>query len=179
MKRLTLFLLAGIALSCNDKGSASKDAMKDSAATTATSSTVKNYPYTIEHPDNWEIGSTDNTLIALSSLKAWEEGKIDESLKYFGDSIRVKFDGMNKKIPKDSLKVMFTNGWNSYKTINVKMYDWESVVSKDKSEEWVSLWYTQSWETKKGVKDSSGIYNDLQIKNGKIIRLDEYTRKLH
>jgi hypothetical protein len=59
------------------------------------------------------------------------------------------------------------------------MYDWESVISKDKSEEWVTLWYSQKWETPKGAKDSTDVIDDLQLKNGKIIRLSEYTRKTH
>ncbi len=79
----------------------------------------------------------------------------------------------------DSLKVFLTNGWNSYKTVKIKMGDFESVISKDKSEEWVTLWYTQSWETKAGVKDSVSTINDLQIKDTKIVRLSEHTRKLH
>jgi len=179
MKRLTLLFFAGIVFSCNNKGTTSKDAMKDSAATATTSATAMSYPYTIAHPDNWEVGSTANTMIALNSLKAWEKGKMDESAKYFGDSIQVQFDGMDKKMSNDSLKAMLTNGWKTYKAVNEKMIDWESVVSKDKSEEWVTIWYTQSWETKKGIKDSSSIINDLQIKNGKIIKIAEYTRKLH
>jgi ketosteroid isomerase-like protein len=59
------------------------------------------------------------------------------------------------------------------------MTDWESVISTDKKEEWVTVWYTQHWETKKGEKDSSAIINDMRLKDGKIIRLNEYTRKLH
>jgi hypothetical protein len=86
---------------------------------------------------------------------------------------------LDKKMPNDSLKAMFTSLWNTYKTISIKMDDWESVISKDKKDEWVTLWYTQHWETKAGVKDSSAIINDLKIKDGKIIRLDEYTRKFH
>ena len=42
-----------------------------------------NYPYTIDHPDNWDIGSTDNTMVALSALKAYENGNIDESYEIF------------------------------------------------------------------------------------------------
>ena len=104
---------------------------------------------------------------------------MDEALKYFGDSILIKFDGLDKKISNDSLKAFFTDGWNTYKTVKEKMHDWESVVSKDKSEEWVTLWYTQSWETKAGVKDSSAVINDIKLKDGKIIQIDEYNRKLH
>lgn len=179
MKKMTLILLTGFAVSCNNGGSETKDAMKDTAATAAAASAPMNYPYTIEHPDNWEMGSNANTMVVLSSLKAWEEGKIDESLKYFGDSVRVEFDGPDKKMSNDSLKVMLTSGRNNFKSISIKMHDWESVISKDKSEEWVTIWYTQTWENAKGAKDSSVVINDLQLKNGKIIRLAEYTRKLH
>lgn len=137
------------------------------------------YPYTIEHPDNWEVGSTANTMSALKALKAWEEGKMDESVKYFADSIRLQFDGLDKKVSNDSLKAFFAGGYNDYKTVKVRMTDFESVISKDKSDEWVTAWYTQSWETKAGIQDSMSVINDLQFKDGKIIRLAEHTRKLH
>lgn len=177
MKKLILFFLVPIAISCNNEGD-SKDAKKDSAKANTPASAM-NYPYTIDHPDNWEIGNNANTLAVLNSLKAWEDGKMEETMKYFADSVRVQFDGLDKKMSNDSLKAMFTASRNSFKSMHVKMEDWESVVSKDKSQEWVTLWYTQHSETKKGVVDSSDIINDLQLKNGKIVRLDEYTRKLH
>jgi len=180
MKKLILFFLAGIAFSCNNEAKTSTEAMKDTAAVTAEATpAVMNYPYSIEHPDNWEMGNTSNTLAALNSLKAWEEGKVDESVKYFADSVQLKFDGFEKKLSNDSLKIFFTGARNSYKNVKIKMGDWESVVSKDKKEEWVTVWYRQSWETQKGKKDSADVINDIQMKDGKIIELNEYTRKLH
>lgn len=134
------------------------------------------YPYSIEHPDNWEVGSTANTMSALKALKAWEEGKMDESVKYFGDSVTVKFDGPDKKMSNDSLKAFFTGIWNN--SFKIKMQDFESVISKDKSSEWVTIWYRESWEAN-GVKDSSDVINNMKFKDGKIILLDNYTRKLH
>ena len=174
MRKLLWFLVAGMAFSCNNNGTATKDAAKDS--TTAASPT---YPYTIDHPDYWEIGSTANTMTVLSALKSWEEGKSDESVKYFADSVQVSFDGLDKKVSNDTLKVIFTSAWNMYKNLHIKMNDWESVVSKDKKEEWVTIWYRQHWENQKGEKDSSDLINDLKLQNGKIIQLVEYTRKLH
>ncbi|MBI2731688.1 MAG: hypothetical protein HYX40_13235 [Sphingobacteriales bacterium] len=179
MKQLILLFVIVLAISCNNAGTDSKEPAKDTAASAGTTAAAPNYPYTIKHPDNWEIGSTANTMTALSALKAWEEGKMDASIGYFADSVQALFDGLDKKMSKDSLKAMFTNVWNSYKGVNIKMEDWESVISKDKSEEWVTLWYTQYVESKKGEKDSSAIINDIQLKDGKIIRLAEYTRKMH
>lgn len=177
MKKLTFIILSGILFSCNN-AETSKETVKDTAKVSI-AETPLNYPYTIEHPDNWEMGSNENTLVALSGLKKWEEGKMDESLQYFGDSVRVQFDGLDKKMSNDSLKVMLTGAWNNYKSVKITMHDWESVISKDKSEEWVTMWYTQKWETQNGMKDSTTLVNDIQVKNGKIIRLSEYTRKLH
>lgn len=172
MKKLVLLFFVAFACSCTNS-------TKTSTETADSSATTLNYPYTIKNPDNWEIGSTTNTMIALSALKEWENGDMDKSLKYFGDSIRVQFNSLDKKMSNDGLKVFLGDGFNSFKTVKEKMNDWESVISKDKSEEWVTLWYTQIFEEKTGVKDSLSIVNDIQIKDGKIIRLSEYTRKFH
>ena len=179
MKKMRLFFLSAIVFaSCNNGGTETKEAMKDST-TVAPAMTTMNYPYTIDHPDNWDIGSSANTMTALSALKGYETGNVAESMKYFGDSIHLQFDGLDKKMSSDSVKAMFTNFRAGMKSMDVKMYDWESVISKDKKEEWVTLWYSQKWEDMKGKKDSLDIIDDLQIKDGKIIRLDEYSRKLH
>lgn len=179
MKKLVLFFLTGIIISsCNDQGSASKEVVKDSASAEPVAPKM-NYPYTIDQPDNWEMGSPDNTMVALSALKAFENGNVAESMKYFGDSIHLQFDGFDKTLSADSAKAMFTSLRSGYKSMDVKMNDWESVISKDKKEEWVTIWYRQKWEDTKGKKDSADFIDDLKLKDGKIVRLDEYTRKLH
>ncbi len=61
-----------------------------------------NYPYTIDHPDYWNMGSSENTMVALSALKAYENGNIPEAMKYFGDSIHLQFDAWDKTLPADS-----------------------------------------------------------------------------
>ncbi|HEV8084196.1 MAG TPA: hypothetical protein VGP55_13400 [Chitinophagaceae bacterium] len=137
-----------------------------------------NYPYTIDHPDNWEIGSTDNTMAALTALKAYENGNVAECVKYFGDSVRLQFDGLDTKVSNDSLKSMFTKSRAALKNMEVKMDDWESVISKDKNTEYVSLWYKELWEDTKGKKDSLVQMDDLQMKNGKIVSIDQKSRKL-
>ncbi|MEP6926829.1 MAG: hypothetical protein ABI834_04295 [Ginsengibacter sp.] len=178
MKKFILFFLAGIAFnSCSDQKSESKDVVKDS--TSVEPAAVKmNYPYTIDHPDNWDMGSAENTMVALSGLKAYENGNIDDCVKYFGDSVRLEFDGLDTKVSRDSLKAMFTKSRAGLKSMQVKMDDWESVISKDKSEEYVSIWYKEIWEDTKGKKDSLAQMDDLRMKNGKIIGIDQKSRKL-
>ena len=79
----------------------------------------------------------------MSALKAFENGDVPGSMKYFGDSIHLQFDALDKKLPADSMLAMLTAQRGLYKSMEIKMNDWESVISKDKQEEWVTLWYRQ------------------------------------
>jgi hypothetical protein len=56
------------------------------------------------------------------------------------------------------------------------MEDWESVVSKDKSMEYVSLWYKQYFTDANGKADSIECMDDLRMKNGKIAMINEKIR---
>jgi hypothetical protein len=47
------------------------------------------------------------------------------------------------------------------------------VISKDKKDEFVTIWYYQTRTDKKGVTDSMGLINDMKIVNGKIVELDD------
>ena len=172
----TLIAAGALFVSCNNKGTSSTETSKDSSSTTATVQKM-DYPYTIAHPDYWETGSQQNTMVALKALKAWEKKNMDETMSYFADSVMATFNGFDKMVSRDTLKAMISpTPGTSYK---VKMQDWESVISTDKKEEYVSIWYRQYSETAKGVKDSVDVMNDLKMKDGKIIAMDEYMRKLH
>jgi hypothetical protein len=175
MKRLAFVSLAAFLFSCNSNTAETASAAKDTSTSNAAKPT---YAYSIEHPDNWDIGSTANTAIALDGLKAWEKGDIDGCVKNFADTVTLQFDGPDLKLPHDSLKAFFADGYAHTKNVSIKMQDWESVISKDKKEEWVTLWYMQYFDTDKG-RDSVSVINDLMIKDGKIKRLAEYTRKYH
>lgn len=179
MKKM-FFFLAGVLFffGCNEnKTPADVTTHADSVKTETIAANVT-YPYTIDHPDNWEIGSNANTITALSAIKGFEDNNIDESLKYFADSVRLEFDGLDTKVSKDSLKALFTEWRADSKSMKIKMNDWESVKSKDGKEEWVTLWYREYWEDDKG-KDSIDFINELQLKDGKISSLVQYSRKLH
>ncbi|MEO9022126.1 MAG: hypothetical protein ABI290_08345 [Ginsengibacter sp.] len=178
-KLITIFLGGLIFTSCNNKDTSTNEVVKDTSATTEVSTQKMNYPYTIDHPDNWETGSSENTMNVLSGLKAYENGNIEETIKYFGDSVQIRFDGLDKKVSSDTLKAMFTRSRGGLKSMSIKMEDWESVISKDKKDEYVTLWYREYWEDMKGNKDSAAMVNDFKMKNGKILELDQYTREYH
>ena len=171
MKRmLSLCLLIYISVSCNNP--ADKAANK----TDLTAGTKPVYAYTIKNPDNWETGSSENTALVLNSLKAFENNKIDDCLSYFADTVKWRADYMEGKYSKDSLKAMFTRSWSEMNSMKIEMHDFESVISKDKKDAYVTMWYVQTTTDKKGKTDSVSVVNDLKIVNGKITELDEAIR---
>ncbi|MCW3088826.1 MAG: hypothetical protein JWQ78_2212 [Sediminibacterium sp.] len=162
-------LLACVTLSCNT-------ATEKTTVKTDSTSAKPVYAYTIEKPDNWVMGDSKNTAIALSALKAFETNKLDELMNYFADTVTWKTDYVDAKLPKDSLGAIFKAMWNETASMQVDMHDFESVVSKDKKDEYVTLWYKTVVKDKKGKTDSAEWVNDMKIVNGKIVALDEATR---
>jgi hypothetical protein len=117
------------------------------ATATGDSSTLK-FAYTIGHPpDNWTPGDINLVNTVLNSLKAYELGDIATCMKGFGDSVKISFDAFEGKFSNNGLKSIFIASRDSLASLKIKMDDWESVISKDKKTEFVSLWYKQIWTT--------------------------------
>jgi hypothetical protein len=133
--------------------------------------------YTVKKPDNWDMNNTKNVAVAFNALKNFEDHKINESLRFFGDSVLWKADNMESKLSNDSLRSIFNAIWNETASIKIDMHDFESVISKDKKDEFVTIWYYQTTTDKKGKVDSFAMIDDMKIMNGRIVELDEYTRK--
>ena len=148
-----------------------------------TDSTSKNdqepsidYAYKIGRPDNWMIGPTENAQKALQALKDFENGKIGDCLKAFADTITLHLEGLDARLPKDSVKKLFETGRSQMKNMTITMYDFQSVQSKDGKEQWVTLWFKEKYQDDTNAWDSVSVVNDFKIENGKIVLLDEKMR---
>lgn len=174
MKRVLFFVcIAFFVTSCNNK-SESAAGTGDSTKTDASKSEELVYPYTLDEPyKDWQPGDKKHAVTAMNSLKGFENGDIAACIAGFGDSVELRFDYFQAKLSNDSLKKYFTQERANYSNITIKMGDWESVISKDKKTEYVTMWYKQIWTDKKGKTDSLAIIDDCKIVNGKIVELDE------
>ncbi|MBS1655573.1 MAG: hypothetical protein JSU05_12050 [Bacteroidetes bacterium] len=175
-----IFLMATSVLfiiGCNSNSESTAGAGKDSATTTMVSTDKIDYAYLPANhpPDNWDRGDQHNVALVLKSLKAWAS-KDSSALESFADSVQWQADGMDQKMSKDEMRKRFNDYWGQVSSINIKMDDYETVVSKDKKDNWVSLWYKQITTDKSGKVDSVYCMDDLKIDNGKITVLDEKTR---
>ena len=177
MKKFLIPAFAAILLSCNGE---TKDA-KTSEETKSEPATSENltYAYSLkDHPsDNWDRGDQKNVVMVLNSLKAFENNKLDETFKDFADSVELSFDEFEAKLSKDSTLKMFQQQRNNMKTYSIEMEDYETVISKDKKNEWVSLWYKEKWTDNQGKTDSIFHMDDVKIVNGKIALIDQKSRK--
>jgi len=176
-----LLFIASIAFlsSCNNAERTGTTNDSASAATTvADKKQIPDMPYKLSKPyKNWQPGDQQHALTVMSSLKAWENGDIAKSMEAFGDSIQINFDNWVGKYSKDSLAKQFTAYRSTLASAKIEMEDWESVISEDKSTEYVTLWYKQTITDKKGKTDSVAVVNDARIVNGKVAELSETLRR--
>jgi len=173
-KHLSYVLLALVALSaaCN---SASNNSGDNASTSDSTEKTSTNFPFTKEKGRDWEINKDDaNTLIALNALKAIENKDYQAISNSTADSVKSDIDGLKFSGTKAQMMQANKDFFATLKNIKIVPHDWVSVINRDKSQEWVSVWYSQYWEDQKGKKDSLNVFNDIRLKNGKIIEWDEF-----
>jgi hypothetical protein len=176
MKQTLLSLCIAVALfACNSSDKPTKTESKMSDPKVAAMST-NDLAYPVKDWGEWQPGSMDNLKMVLQSLKDYENGNVDACLASFADSIHLSFDGMTGTYSKDSVQKMFSTERKSIKAMKIDMDDYESVKSKDGKQEYVSLWYKQTWQDSKGNWDSVVCMDDLKIVNGKIASIDEKNR---
>ncbi|GAB2973878.1 hypothetical protein GCM10027049_05040 [Mucilaginibacter puniceus] len=142
----------------------------------ATAGPTPDYPYKIKNPDNWVADTSHaNTMLVLTALKSYENGDTALMKKCFADSITFNFDGYTFKGTNTEFVKM--NSESKDTNIKLEVKDWEAVVSKaGEKQEWVTVWNTQHWTNAKGIADSAEFVDDVQVKDGKIVKVNEYTR---
>jgi len=101
---------------------------------------------------------------------------VEECISYFGDTVEMAFDHYRAILPHDSLTSFVQYSLSDVASVNIEIGDWESVVSADGKEEWVTLWYKQVWTDTKGVTDSMNAINDAKFENAKIVAFHEYVQ---
>lgn len=174
MKQLMLITCLAFALaSCNDD---QKDKAKSETgeAKTVTPADVK-LPFPLEKPyKGWQMmENNDNTIAAMNCLKYFVDKDYAAMAAIFGDSIEIRLDGFAAKMSRDSASKVLSAQRPMYNDLTITMYDYESVISADKKDEYVTMWYKQAWKDDKGKADSLNVVDDCKMQNGKIIQLDE------
>jgi hypothetical protein len=173
MNKILLLCVVFALASCNNETKESKTAEPATTDGTTASADVK-LPIPLEMPyRNWAIGSTDNVVAGMTMLKAFVDKDNAALAAGIGDSIQLDFDLFQAKLSRDSAMKTFAAERARYTELKITMYDYVSVISADKTQEWVTLWYKQTWKDTKGVVDSSSIVDDMRFEKGKMVELSE------
>ena len=128
--------------------------------------------YTMKYVSDWVPGDPHHAAMVMKALKGCETGNINDTKQYFADSVAFIGDGYKFKGTRDSLMSEFNKDRAEYKEVAIAMHDWESVKSKSRGEEYVTMWYMQKSTDMKGRKDSANYTDDVKIVNGKIAQID-------
>ena len=144
-------------------------AIQDSAA----------FAYPVKNAGYWITDTSHaNIIIALKALKAFEKDDTAEMRKYYTDSLMAEFDGCTFLGPRSQYLTRVKMLRDSLKNLSIKLYDYQSVSSKDRKEAWVTIWTLRSFANSQGKLDSLEYVQDMQFKNGKIVKTGEYVRHL-
>ncbi|WP_316829583.1 hypothetical protein [Pedobacter aquatilis] len=168
-KILSLSFIALIFAACQNKEAKTTD-------TAATADTTK-YPYTTKKVQNWAMNpNSQNLVTAMTLIKTFENLDTASMEKILADSVWFTLDGYQFKGTKPEFLKQIQGEFSKMSSFKIDMQDAESVINKDKSEEWVSLWYSQVSTTKEGKADTVNLFNDIRLKNGKVVGLSEYVQ---
>lgn len=153
--------------SCKHRSSYAGTTLPDSAA----------FAYPVKNAGYWITDTSHtNIIVALKAIKAFEKDDTAEMSKYFTDTLMAEFDGCTFLGLRSQYLKRVKTIRDSLKDLSIKLYDWQSVSSKDGNEAWVTTWTLRSFTNAKGQRDSLEYVQDMQFKDGKIVKTGEYVR---
>ena len=114
----------------------------------------------------------------MNTLRAFEMNDVASMQQYLADTVEFFVDNWEFKGSRDSTLKVMADHRKTMDSVSIRMHDYESVKSKSRGEEWVSLWYTETSKTKGGKIDSTMVMDDVKIVNGKVAVIDSKMRRL-
>ena len=175
MKKIMLVFTFGVFLvACDSK--------KDKPATTETTNNVTTstveLPYKASFSSNFSTDVSDADLkLVLMSYKDWADGNMSNVSKEYGDTlVWERPDGAHFKLPNAGIMKLWGTYRDSLSSIALDMQAWQKMYAVDRKEAYIVTWYKET-DTYKGGKADSAYYHDInQVKDGKIIQLEQYKR---
>jgi hypothetical protein len=135
-------------------------------------------PYTVTRISDWEKGDDKNIPIPMTVLKCYEVKDFISIKNYLADTVEFNYNNGQFKGSRDQFIRFLKNFRNQRLNVKITMNDYESVRSKPRNEDWVSLWYTETVTNLKGEVDSAQVMDDYKIVKGKVAYIDTKHRRL-
>ena len=178
MKRFLLFIFcAGLLAACGND--AKKESEKQPGELSTRSEGKKlDLPYTLESIPDWEKGDDNNVPIAMNFLRSYEVKDFASLRTFLADTVSFTYDNGFFRGSREQMAKFLKNFRDNRSEVKIEMNDYETVKSKSKGQEYVSLWYKEYVTDLQGKKDSAFVMDDYRIKNGKVESVDTKFRHL-
>ncbi len=176
MKLFKFFIICSISIAaCNSQ---SEEKKPSGEIATHNDGKALDLPYKLASIPDWEKGDDNNVPIAMNFLKSYEDKDFVKMRNYLADSVQFIYDNGNFSGSADQMVKFLKNFREGRSTVRIEMNDYESVRSKNRNQEYVSLWYNEHIVDNAGKADSAFVMDDYRIKNGKISMIDTKFRHL-
>lgn len=179
MRKIFMFLSCGIFLvACDSKKDKPASTGTTTTTTDSTSKGSVDLPYTASFSSSFTTDVSDADLkLVLMSYKDWADGNMSNVTKEYGDSlVWERPTGEHLNLPNADIMKIWGTYRDSLSSIAIDMQAWQKMYATDRKEAYIVTWYKET-DTYKGGKADSAYYHDInQVKNGKIIALEQYKR---
>jgi hypothetical protein len=175
MKNIFVFACAILlCISCNTNPQKNNNSnIADAKDTTA-------YPYKATYSSDLSMQS--NPEIAKKVLTVWkmyENKQMDSMQSYYADT--VTYDDANGNHfhgASAGLLALAKKEMEKLDSLRFDISSWESIHSNDKNEDWVNIWCAERSYPKNGMPDTTLMYEQWKVKDGKVYYFNQYRAKL-
>jgi hypothetical protein len=114
----------------------------------------------------------------LQVWKMFETAQIDSMKPYFSDSVHYDdANGMHFFGPTVQLLAYAKKDVEGLDSMRFDIIAWQSAHVNDKNDDWVNIWSRERRYPKTGKADTMMMQENWQVKDGKVIRFDQYLAK--
>ncbi|MBS0030862.1 hypothetical protein ACTJJ0_28170 [Chitinophaga sp. 22321] len=179
MKKMYLVAVVAFLAACASNTNKSAPEAVKTADSVSPKQESLTYPYTAEYSSDFEIGDPKKAQVILELYQNWDKNTLDNSKSSFAENDTMIFaDGFMFAGNRDSLFVVAKKKRGMMGTVVDSIHAWIPLRSKDKKEDWVTVWTREVCTDAKGKKTVNELQETWRFdENGKINLMYQYAQQ--
>ncbi len=182
MKILLPFtIMASVFISCSTNSTEIKnDEKKNNVSNNPVTKDSTTYPYKALYSSDLSMSThPENAQKVLTVWKLFEENRVGAMKPYYADTVTYESaSGFRYHGPAEGLLAVAKKEMDKLDSLRFDITTWESIHSNDKNEDWVNIWCYERRYPKKGMADTTLMFEKWMLKDGRINYFNQYIAKL-